>query len=109
MTPDTSPKGAHTPGPWKIDVRMSSQGFWRVLGRIKDGSPEYHVANVIDANDSAQNAANVLLIRAAPDLLATLHAVLAEFDKANSDSGYTINLRDSVEAPIRAAISKAGK
>ena len=41
------------------------------------------------------------------ELLEALGKVLAEFDRANNDSNYTINLARNVEAPLRAAIARA--
>lgn len=65
---------AHTPGPWRVgpeDWILSKQhgmGWRQFPVRGKD----YDVANVFCDEDDAEQAANLRLIAAAPDLLAAL-------------------------------------
>ena len=62
---------AHTPGPWKVETRTTRGEFVRTTHiTTPDGS---HLANVGPCNIDA----NARLIASAPDLLASLCAVLS--------------------------------
>ncbi len=69
-------RAPHTPGPWIEKGRVHSSGE---CIRVESRHPDelgYQIADVIDANGMPQNAANLALICAAPDLLEALQAVL---------------------------------
>lgn len=81
---------SHTPGPWHRNIAPASKYPTIFAGR------NTHVAVVKTQRDDAETEANCDLITAAPEMLATLKAVVAVAD------------RDTVEfRQARAAIAKA--
>lgn len=97
---------AHTPTPWRIATRDSSEGFFIVEqngGERDDGDrSSYRVAHVIDYNDRAENEANARLIAAAPELLAALRETLRVLE-ACTTAEYSKAIKDDAHAAIAKA------
>jgi hypothetical protein len=88
---------AHTPGPWRTS--KGRQGDMRV---VQAYAPIGFIAKACNANDAT-------LIASAPDLLAALGELIAEWDYRHADedhrTGYTLDTNGVRMA--RAAIARA--
>ena len=83
----------HTPGPWEWGRDMGS--FW--IETEKDG---YSVASVNNHNITPQNEANAHLIAAAPEMLASLEAMVESYE-------HEASARNPTLLQARAVIAKA--
>jgi len=94
-----------TPGPWKVDGGRGKHGDLYIWQNVKGIRPEHAIATVHEEMmEGAQG--NARLIAAAPELLEALRAALAVIQKANAQSG--ISLDDAkVIIPCLAAIARA--
>ena len=96
----------HTPGPWTSGRPIPADD---TVSRIVRAGAD-HIAVVMDLEGAAQEATdNARLIAAAPDMLAALLEVVAEWDAHHADedhrSGYTLDTGGIAQA--RAAIARA--
>lgn len=88
----------HTPGPWHRNIKPASRYPTIYAGR------NTHVCSVSRQDDETMEA-NLLLIRAAPDMLAALKD--AELFLANEPNRDKDGWMSDTLAAIRAAIAKA--
>lgn len=67
----------HTPGPWEIACDVEDYGVWRSCFKIfsKKG-PARGIARTVQQWDGAEEAANAMLINAAPDLLSAIEEII---------------------------------
>ena len=93
----------HTPGPWTsmvTDTMGDTPALWDIVQRSSGGT----VAEI-----QSHNPDDAALVAAAPDLLAALLEVVAEWDARHADedhrSGYTLDTGGIAQA--RAAIARA--
>jgi hypothetical protein len=80
----------HTPGPWRVEESSHKQEFSHWIGSLsRHVMPRQStIAGVVNAG--AESDANARLLAAAPELLAALRDVLAQFD-----AGYFVRNTDS--------------
>lgn len=94
----------HTPGPWKVNLSTPADGFecyWITACPVSN--QERELATVTGPHN-ANNGANAHLIAAAPDLLAALKQMVADYgdvpEPYDSDG-------QAVISAARAAVAKA--
>lgn len=85
----------HTPGPWTVE--SAGFGQWGIRGAGPDYKSDIATVNI--GTDPARDHADVLLIAAAPDLLAALlrlvKASLLELNKQRRNGVVSIELTDA--------------
>ena len=72
---------AHTPGPWTAD-KLQDQSAFNIFmqGYGSAGASVHHCSNATNCMGSLEVDANARLIAAAPDLLAALQLLVAEYE-----------------------------
>jgi hypothetical protein len=99
----------HTPGPWEYATRFTAKatGPLQMIGP----DPECrHIADIPRNGDQQRQEADARLIAAAPEMLAALGELVAEWDaeRAEQDSPQTGFILDTLGIEMaRAAIAKA--